>query len=91
MKPARRGRKSWVGAGLALTASASMVVALGVSDATAVSAARADMSATPGAGAVVTMAEGPLGTPDYIMPFVTGAGNVLANVDLQYQMWPTLY
>lgn len=44
-----------------------------------------------GATGVVTMAEGAQGTPDNIFPFVTGASNILANTNLQAQMWPTLY
>jgi peptide/nickel transport system substrate-binding protein len=37
------------------------------------------------------MAEGAQGTPNNIMPFVSGANNSLANTNLQEQMWPTLY
>lgn len=40
---------------------------------------------------IVTMAEGAQGTPNNIFPFVTGASNILANTNLQAQMWPTLY
>jgi len=46
---------------------------------------------TASSGAVVTMAEGAQGTPNNIMPFVSGANNSAANTNLQEQMWPTLY
>jgi len=40
---------------------------------------------------VVTMAEGAQGTPNYIMPFVPGEYDALADTSLQEQMWPSLY
>lgn len=55
----------------------------------AASASRANDKSSK--GTVVTMAEGAQGTPDNILPFVTGENNSLANTNLQEQMWPTLY
>ncbi|MHB1502333.1 MAG: ABC transporter substrate-binding protein, partial [Candidatus Dormibacteria bacterium] len=37
------------------------------------------------------MAEGAQGTPNYIMPFVSGKYDALANVQVQQQLWPRLY
>jgi peptide/nickel transport system substrate-binding protein len=68
----------------------SLLAAFTVLDATAASAATKNRS-TSSSGAVVTLAEGAQGTPNFIMPFVTGANNAEANLNLQYQMWPTLY
>ncbi|MGH9029714.1 MAG: ABC transporter substrate-binding protein, partial [Acidimicrobiales bacterium] len=81
--------KKLLAPGAATVISLSMVAAMTVSDATAAPAAKKARTASH--GAVVTLAEGAQGTPNYIMPFVTGANNAEANINLQYQMWPTLY
>jgi peptide/nickel transport system substrate-binding protein len=91
MKPAHRRCKSWFGVGATAIVSVWMVGALAASSASQASATTRHSSATSSAGGVVTLAEGAQGTPNFIMPFVTGANNAEANINLQYQMWPTLY
>lgn len=90
MKATPRRRKAWLGPFSATVISVSLVLAVTVSDATGASAA-ARKHSTASHGAVVTMAEGAQGTPNNIMPFVSGANNSAANTNLQEQMWPTLY
>ena len=90
MKATPRRRKAWLGPFSATVISVSLVLAVTVSDATRASAA-ARKHSTASHGAVVTMAEGAQGTPNNIMPFVSGANNSAANTNLQEQMWPTLY
>lgn len=82
--------KSWLGPAAAAVTSVSLIVAVSVSDAPGASAA-VNKHKTASHGAVVTMAEGAQGTPNNIMPFVSGANNSQANTNLQEQMWPTLY
>ena len=90
MKSTFRRWKSWVGPTATAAVTVSLVVAMSVADA-AGAAAATKKHATASKGAVVTMAEGAQGTPNNIMPFVSGANNSLANTNLQEQMWPTLY
>ena len=90
MKRTPRRRRSWLRPSTAAVISMALLAAFTVSDATAASAATKNRS-TSSSGAVVTLAEGAQGTPNFIMPFVTGANNAEANLNLQYQMWPTLY
>jgi peptide/nickel transport system substrate-binding protein len=90
MKRTPRRRRSWLRPSSAAVISMSLLAAFTVLDATAASAATKNRS-TSSSGAVVTLAEGAQGTPNFIMPFVTGANNAEANLNLQYQMWPTLY
>ncbi len=90
MKPTHRRWKSWFTLGATAVVSVSMVAVLAATSASPTSAATRHRSATSSAG-VVTLAEGAQGTPNFIMPFVTGANNAEANINLQYQMWPTLY
>ncbi|MDA8076187.1 MAG: ABC transporter substrate-binding protein [Actinomycetota bacterium] len=90
MKPTFRRWRSWVGPSAATAITVSLVAAMSVADATGASAATRK-HATASKGAVVTMAEGAQGTPNNIMPFVSGANNSQANTNLQEQMWPTLY
>lgn len=90
MKPTHRRPKSWLGVGVTTAVSLGVVAALAAPGAPAASAATRHRSATSN-GAVVTLAEGAQGTPNFIFPFVTGANNAEANLNLQYQMWPTLY
>lgn len=82
-------RRRWTVSGLSVTAVASMVAALSVTGATAASAA-AKHGAASGNG-IVSMAETASVAPNYLMPFVTGENNSIANTNLQFQMWPTLY
>ena len=90
MKSMFRRWRSWVAPSAATLITLSAVVALSAADVTGASAATKKHS-TASSGAVVTMAEGAQGTPNNIMPFVSGANNSLANTNLQEQMWPTLY
>ncbi len=90
MKPMFCRWKSWLGPSAATAITVSLVAAMSVADATGASAATRK-HATASKGAVVTMAEGAQGTPNNIMPFVSGANNSQANTNLQEQMWPTLY
>ncbi len=90
MKPTLRRWKSWFGPGVATVTSVSLIIAMVVFGATGASAAT-KKHATASHGAIVTMAEGAQGTPNNIMPFVSGANNSQANTNLQEQMWPTLY
>jgi peptide/nickel transport system substrate-binding protein len=69
----------------------SMMAVLAASVASPASASTRHHLARSSGSAVVSLAEGAQGTPNYIMPFVTGANNAEANINLQYQMWPTLY
>jgi peptide/nickel transport system substrate-binding protein len=89
MKGSGPRRATWFGAGGALAAAVSMVVALTVTGAPAASAA-ARHRATSGSG-VVSMAETASVAPNYLMPFVTGENNSIANTNLQFHLWPTLY
>ena len=90
MKSMSRRWRSWVAPSAVTVITLSAVVALSAAGATGASAAT-KKHATASSGAVVTMAEGAQGTPNNIMPFVSGANNSLANTNLQEQMWPTLY
>jgi peptide/nickel transport system substrate-binding protein len=90
MQPIFRRWNSWLGSAAAVAATVSLLAAMSVADATGAAAAT-KKHATGSKGAVVTLAEGAQGTPNFIMPFVTGANNAEANLNLQYQMWPTLY
>ncbi len=89
MKPTSRRWKLRFSLGATAIASVSMVGILASTGATPASATARQRSAST--GAVVSLAEGAQGTPNFIMPFVTGANNAEANINLQYQMWPTLY
>jgi peptide/nickel transport system substrate-binding protein len=84
----RRYRPSFI-AGAATLASVPMIGVLFLSGVSPAAAAGRHHSAP--SSAVVSLAEGAQGTPNFIMPFVTGANNAEANLNLQYQMWPTLY
>jgi peptide/nickel transport system substrate-binding protein len=90
MKPPHRRCRSWLTAGATAAVSVGMVATISAAGASPASAAARHRSATS-SGTVITLAEGAQGTPNYIMPFVTGANNAEANINLQYQMWPTLY
>ncbi len=87
----RSGPLSRARATATATAAVCMCVSLTVLGAPQASAAARHRRTTPSSGAVVKLAEGAQGAPDSILPFITGAHTSLANTNLQYQMWPTLY
>ena len=87
----RRGRRRTmrIGSGVSLIAATLMVAAVTVADTTAASAATKHGAAS--GGGIVSMAETASVAPNYLMPFVTGENNSIANTNLQFHLWPTLY
>jgi peptide/nickel transport system substrate-binding protein len=90
MRPLLYRLNPWVKPSAAIAVMLALVATVSSMGATsAVAAPR--IHRTISKSAVVTMAEGAQGTPNNIMPFVSGANNSQANTNLQEQMWPTLY
>ncbi len=89
MKRAGQSWRRWTGSSALSVAIISMVAALTVSIAPISSAST--KRSTASASGTVSMAETASVAPNYLMPFVTGENNSIANTNLQFQLWPTLY
>ncbi len=65
--------------------------ALAVLSPTALAASRPSLAAASTPSGIITYAEQPGDTPNFILPFPAGADSSVADTQLQEQMWPPLF